>query len=308
LSSESGIDVLVRFARLASEAGAGVKVLPLLADALVSHIGADAIAVLEIQAHGATFVSSSHLPKELETLTIDPDAIGEELGKQLLAACHGRFGQVRSRPLVSGGGLFGLVVMFFIKNGVLARFPLAEGLIDLAAVALESAVKLEQLARSHAELRASQDALVRTEKLRALGQMAAGVSHDLMNILNPLSLHLQLTNRSLDRGEIADAKNSVVEMKQALTRGVQTIERLREYSRQSPESRTEEVDLNRLVHEAGEIAKPRMAARGGRTNRIEEQLGAPPTVSGRSGEIVSALVNQRHRRHARWRHDPAPHW
>jgi C4-dicarboxylate-specific signal transduction histidine kinase len=181
--------------------------------------------------------------------------------------------------------------MFFMKNGVLARFLLAEGLIDLAAVALESAAKLEQFARSHAELRASQDTLVCTEKLRALGQMAAGVSHDLVNILNPLSLHLELIDRSLDRGKIAVAKKAVLEMKQVFTRGVQTIERLREYGRQSPESVTEEVDLNRGVHEAGEIAKPRMAARGERTNRIEEQLGAPPMVSGRSGEIVSAVVN-----------------
>src|SRR6266511_140289 len=100
-------------------------------------------------------------------------------------------------------------------------------------------------------------------------------------ILNPLSLQLQLVERSIDRDQPTDAKETLGEMKQVLMRGLQTIERLRDYSRQSPESRAEEIDLNRLAHEAGEIAKPRMAARGGRMNHFVEELGAPPPVRGR---------------------------
>jgi signal transduction histidine kinase len=290
---EIGVDPLVRFARLASEAGTGVTILPLLADALVVHVGADAVAVLEIrETGGAAFVSSPHLPEELARLTVEPDLIGEELGRRLLQACGGRFADVRSRPLVSGGGLFGSVAMFFLATPTAdVRIGLAEGLIDLAAVVLDTAAKHQKLARSHAELQTSQEALARSEKLRALGQMAAGVAHDLRNILNPLSLHLQFVTRAIDRDKTAEAKESVVEMKQVLMRGVQTIERLREYSRQSPESRTELADLNHLVHEASEIARPTMAARGGRGAHFREELGSPPPVRGRSGEIVSALVN-----------------
>ena len=290
--TESSIDVLVRFARLASESRAGTKILPSLADALMEHVKADAVAVLEIGAPGGpAFVPSPHLPQELLDLHVEPDVIGEELGAQLLAACHGRFTNVRSHPLVSGGGLFGSVAMFFATKAPHGQRDLGQALVDLAAIALASDAQLQQLVRSHAKLRASQDALARTEKLRALGQMAAGVSHDLKNILNPLSLHLQLLGRGLERGKIDDAKEALAEMKQVLTRGVQTVERLREYSRQSPEPKTEKIDLNRLVHEASEIGRPRMAARGGRVNRIREELGAPPIIRGRAGEIVSALVN-----------------
>src|ERR1019366_4884379 len=223
--------------------------------------------------------------------TLEPDVMGEELGRELLAACKGRFEKVHSCPLVSGGGLFGSVVMFFGVAHQPEQLALAEALVDLAAIALGSAAQTQQLMKSNAELRASQNALAHTEKLRALGQMAAGVSHDLKNILNPLSLHLQLVERAIDRGQTSEAKESIGDMKQALTRGVETIERLRDYSRQSPASRAEEVDLNRLVQEASAIARPRMAARGGRMSRIREELGAPPAVLGRSGEIVSALVN-----------------
>jgi signal transduction histidine kinase len=289
--SESSIEVLVRFARLASEAGAAAGILPLLADALVEHVPADAVAVLEIREHGmAEFVASSHLPEELRGMRFDPDVIGEELGAQLLAACRERFAHVRSSPLVSGGGLFGSVAMFF-GAAMSPDLTLAGGLIDLAGIALGSDAQLKRLIRSHADLRAAQDVLARTEKLRALGQMAAGVSHDLKNILNPLSMHLQLIERAIERKKPADALESLEGAKQVLTRGLQTIERLRDYSRQTNDLPTEKVDLNRLAHEAGEIARPRMAARGGRLNRIKEELGSPPPILGRAGDIVSALVN-----------------
>jgi signal transduction histidine kinase len=289
---ESGVEPLVRFARLASEAGTGAAILPLLADALVTHVGPDAVAVLEIRDTGtASLVPSPHLPKELAELQIEPDVIGEELERDLLRACCGRYGYVRSRPLVSGGGLFGSVVMFFVNAPVEGRAALAEGLIDLAAVILGSAARQQQLVRSNAELRASQEVLARTEKLRALGQMAAGVAHDLRNILHPLSMQLQFATRALARHQSAEIGESLSEMKQVLARGLQTIDRLGEYSRQSPAPRTEDVDLNRLVHEAAEIAKPRMAARGRRVTRFREELGTPRAVRGSSGEIVSALVN-----------------
>ncbi|MCC6558867.1 MAG: response regulator, partial [Polyangiaceae bacterium] len=85
------------------------------------------------------------------------------------------------------------------------------------------------------ELRASQETLARSTKLRALGQMAAGISHDLKNILNPISLHLQFLRRAIARGQTAEAEEAIAEMDQVLRRGVQTIERLREFSRQAPE-------------------------------------------------------------------------
>jgi C4-dicarboxylate-specific signal transduction histidine kinase len=83
---------------------------------------------------------------------------------------------------------------------------IARGLADLAAIALERAAHIARLTQANAELRASREALARTEKLRALGQMAAGVSHDLKNILNPLSLQAQVVQRAIARGETEKAQ------------------------------------------------------------------------------------------------------
>ncbi len=294
VSSRRAIDVLIRFARLVSDASEGAEVLPLLADALLEHVPAAGVAVVEISSTGEGRLAVARgVPPSVHDVRVDVDAIGEELGEQLLAATEGTFTEEQTRPLVAGGSLFGAVVIFFDAQRPVTPegMQLADGLVDLAAIALGNASALAKLEQSHAELAASQEMLARSEKLRALGQMAAGVSHDLKNILNPLSLHLQFIERSIDKGKIPDAKESCTEMKQVLVRGVQTLERLREYSRQSKESKTELVDLDRLAREAAEIARPRMAAVGGRGVRINQELTGPPQVMAISGEVVSALVN-----------------
>ncbi|HSN99467.1 MAG TPA: ATP-binding protein [Candidatus Nanopelagicales bacterium] len=171
---------------------------------------------------------------------------------------------------------------------------LKDGLIRLAPAVerelCEARLRAEQRAMRE-ELRASQETLARSAKLRALGQMAAGISHDLKNILNPISLHLQLLKRAVTRGAADEARESIAEMDQILKRGVQTIERLREFSRQSPESRAEIVDINQLAHEATEIARSRMASRPSLSLTLREEHGRPPPVMARSGELVSAVVN-----------------
>ena len=285
------IDVLVRFARLVSDAATSDEILPLLADAIQEHVRAEGVCVVEITAGGARVAAARGIPKAVEQLALDPDAMGEELGRAVSTACGIAFTRAETRPLVASGSLFGAVVMFFGSEPPSAgALQLAEGLVDLAAITLGAASQLEKLESSFEALRASQDVLSRTEKLRALGQMAAGVSHDLKNILNPLSLHLQVAERAIARGNSEEARESIVEMRQVVVRGVETCDRLRAYSRQTKESKAELIDLDLLAREAAGIAKPRMAATG-RVLRIVEELNAPPPILAAGGEVVSALVN-----------------
>jgi signal transduction histidine kinase len=292
MDRDRAIDALLHFARLVSDATASHEILPLLAAALEDHVGAGGVCIVEIGGpSGARVCVARGVPAAVEALELDPDAMGPELGRTVSKACDERFAHAETRLLVASGNLFGAVVMLFDEKGPrTGSLRLAEGLVDLAAISLESALQVEKLEKSFEDLRASQDVLSRTEKLRALGQMAAGVSHDLKNILNPLSLHLQVAERALKRSKIDDALESIVEIKQVVVRGVETVERLRGYSRQTKESKTELVDLDQLAREAAGIAKPRMAATG-RLLRIVEDLHAPPQVMAVAGELVSAVVN-----------------
>ncbi|MFT3764403.1 MAG: HAMP domain-containing sensor histidine kinase [Minicystis sp.] len=269
------------------------EIVKLLADAARTELGADGAAVVEVTATGeAKVVEARDLPAAAASFQADLDVIDAELGERLLAACAGRFAEACTLPMMSGGDIFGALVLFSARPGALADEARrdAQTLADVAAVAVGKATQLAELKRSNAELRASREALLRTEKLRALGEMAAGISHDLKNILNPLSLHLQLLSRILKRGG-QGAEEAIAEMNQVLRRGVETVERLREFSRQAPETRMERVDVEALTHEAVELSRPRVASQRARGVRVVEALGRTPPVHARPSELVVALLN-----------------
>ena len=266
------------------------EILATLADVALSELAAAAVAVVEVLLAGdARVVEARNLPDTVASWRAEVDVIDAELGERLLAGCPNRFTEVRTLPMMSGGDLFGALVLFYDAPVTLGEE--AETLVDVAAIALGKAAQHAELSRSYAELRASRDVLARTEKLRALGEMAAGISHDLKNILNPLSLHLQLLDRILKRG-LPGADEAIAEMKQVLHRGVETLDRLREFSRQTPERRLERVHLDELTHEALELSRPRIASTyRARGVRLVEELGRPPPVNVRPAELVTALLN-----------------
>jgi signal transduction histidine kinase len=273
-----------------SDAAAVADVLRFLADALFEHVAPDGVSVFALEPDGNLRLAAERgIGHALASIEVDLDDV-DKLPQSVREAAGPAFVFHVNRPLVAAASLYGDVVLLSKKEGEL-NLPLAEGLIDLAAVALGTAAHITQLERQAAELRAQQEMLARTEKLRALGQMAAGISHDLKNILNPLSLHLQIVGRSLDRGMVDDAKESIVEMKGALQRGLETLERLRSFSRQSKEEKTELVSLDELAREAVAIGKSRAASGSGRLPKIVEELGAPPQVSAIGSEVVAAIVN-----------------
>jgi len=134
-------------------------------------------------------------------------------------------------------------------------------------------------------------ALARSEKLRALGQMAAGIAHDLRNILNPLGIQIQRLRRRL--GSEPSATGEIVShLEEALRQGTATVENLRLFSRQDPQDQevaAELTDLNRVATAATEICQPRLRENSKLEVRFER--GAPPAVLVRSTEAVNAVVN-----------------
>ncbi len=279
---------------MVSDAPASEDALALLADALVTEVGCEAVVVVAIDSGGRARVGTTRgLPASVDLSAVDLDAIDPGLGTQILHLAGAGFAHDITRPLVAGGDLFGAVVMLCrARQPGAEELSIAEALVDLAAIALHQAAQVEDLSRSHADLRASQQMLVRSEKLRALGQMAAGISHDLRNILNPLSLHLQLLEEAVTRGQKEHARESIAEMKQILARGLSTIDGLRDYGRQDRPERTELVDLDAIAREAARIARPRLSSGGPRRAvALKEKLEGPPRVRAVPADLVSAIVN-----------------
>lgn len=290
---QTAIDLLVRFSRLAAEPGGRASVQQELARVAVERLGADAAAVLVVDGDVLRPAAHERLPARLAQAVVDADALGPQLGDEWLRAGGGGFSQAYSVLLAASGALFGALVILFRDTRALAsdHVPLAMGLCDVAATALAVDAETARSRSAGAELRASQDAMVRTERLRSLGQMSAGITHDLKNILNPLSLHLQVLKRQLARRDLEDAERTVADLQRAVQRGVQTLERLRHFSKESPEGPPERCDLSALAQEAARIVAPRIAAVSVRPPKLVEELGTPPIVLARSADVIAAIVN-----------------
>jgi signal transduction histidine kinase len=289
-AKDTPVAILVRFSRLVAGVPSAREILPMLAHAAIEHLGADAAAVLRVGDSGKLEVAAAcQLPEGLDPGAADLE-IGD-LGPWFIHNTGGRFSTSNTLPLVSSSDLFGALVLLFEQPGAFDadRLELAGGLVDLAAVALGKAFQYAELHRSFVELRASREMLVRTEKLRALGQAAAGIAHDLKNIFNPLRLQVELLKRRLAKAQQSDAEEIVLRFERIVRRGIDTVERLRDFSRQSPSGPSEPCDLNHLIQEAVELLQPRLTLRG--TINLALRLGQPPSVLLESSQLVTALLN-----------------
>ena len=149
--------------------------------------------------------------------------------------------------------------------------PCPEGLIVLS-VDITAQKRLEAMLRQ-------------TEKLRALGQMAAGVAHDLRNILNPIALHLRLLRNRVGARE-PQTDEIFGRIEEALRTGSDTVDRLRSFGRQERDHDAAPADLTRLCDLAAEICLPRAGS-----VRLRRDYQPAPTAIVRGSELVNAVVN-----------------
>ena len=285
----SAIATLTRLGRMLSTATDPAEMLQVLARASVEHLGASGAVVLQIGENELACVAAQAGVSLPASFRADADEIGPELGKKLIEVAEETFEYAQTLPLVSDGDLFAALVLLFRREAPRREIDLqlAAGLADLAAAMLGKAYQHIRLNRAHSELKATHEMLARTEKLRALGEMAAGISHDIKNILGPLYFQVDLLERAPDDAD--RVLKAAERLKRILKRGIDTAERLRGFSRQSPdEGLLELADLNALATEAIDLVGPRVEP--SRAN-IQIELGTPPHIVLASSELMTALVN-----------------
>ncbi len=160
-----------------------------------------------------------------------------------------------------------------------------------AATALENARLFAELKRAYEELSRAQDELVRSEKLRALGQMAASIAHDLNNILAAILGQTDLLRLRAAGLPVHDALNR---LELAATDAAEIVRRLQDFSRQQASQPLVPVDLAATVRDVLEITRPRWENDPQRRGvAIEVRLALPelPPVLGHAHEIREALTN-----------------
>jgi signal transduction histidine kinase/ActR/RegA family two-component response regulator len=151
------------------------------------------------------------------------------------------------------------------------------------------------LRQAYDELRQSQSTALQQERLRALGQMASGIAHDINNALSPVSIY---TESLLEREPnlSARARSSLEVIQRAVDGVAATVARMREFYRpREPQMTLTEVDLNDLIEQVLELTHAKWSAlpqQSGASIELRKEFATDlPVIRGAEGEIRDALTN-----------------
>src|SRR2546428_4101687 len=163
------------------------------------------------------------------------------------------------------------------------------------ALAAHQAQLYSALQQAYDDLRQAQRAVMQQERLRALGQMASGIAHDINNAIAPVTLYTEsLLETEPHLSE--RARRQLETMARAIDDVAETVARMREFYRlREPERALVPVHLNRLVPQVVDLTRARwsdMPQQRGVVIQIQTDLQPNvPTIIGVVSDLREALTN-----------------
>ncbi len=154
------------------------------------------------------------------------------------------------------------------------------------ALAISNAQFYAELARAYRAQEDAQDALLQTERFRALGELASGIAHDFNNLLAGILGHTQLL--LLDAPPSSSETLSVIE--QAARDGTHMIQRIQQFAGSRGGHINEEIDIHRLIHDVIEFTRPRWKQTQAPIQPVLD-LQPVPNFWGSPHELRQVLVN-----------------
>lgn len=139
----------------------------------------------------------------------------------------------------------------------------------------------------------AEQALLRTERLRALGQMAGGIAHNFNNILAGIQGFLDLAKADIhDRAALLDDLRHIELGTRDAAQAVRRLQSL--YRTFGDTSDFISIDLNDLVEEVLMLTRPHWGddpQRQGKTVSVRTSLHSLPLAAGNPGELREVLTN-----------------
>lgn len=175
------------------------------------------------------------------------------------------------------------------RTGALIPFEFHSRLIEFQRKPAILSVARDLSARKQME-----ETLIRTERLSAVGEMAAGVAHNFNNLLQMILGASEAALAKLGTGEIRKSRDVLLTLIEACHRGADIVRRIKDFTL----AKTDEIeeakvfDLGELISEAVQLTKPLWANPADlhkyKLNFIRP-LGA--LVKGNPSELYEVLVN-----------------
>src|SRR5205814_3368630 len=200
-------------------------------------------------------------------------------------------------PMMVEKNLFGVFIAARAKaNGFsIGECEFLRTLCEHVALAAHQARLHTQLQSAYDELRQTQQAVMQHERLRALGQMASGIAHDINNSLSPVSGFAELLLRAEDNLS-ETARRYLRHIKTASDDVAHIVTRMRDFYRKREEHQPLlPVPLNQLCQQVIELTRPRwrdISQQRGIAVEVKLDFDANlPDVIGTESELREALTN-----------------
>ena len=134
-----------------------------------------------------------------------------------------------------------------------------------------------------------QELMSQSDKLRAVGELAAGVAHNLNNSLTVIQGRAQLL---LMNATDESSSKSLQVITNAVEDGAKTLRRILEFARRDSTSEFAPVELGFLVTSSLDIARPKWQSKS-RKGKIEVKVGGsgPVYVMGEQAELREVILN-----------------
>jgi PAS domain S-box-containing protein len=163
------------------------------------------------------------------------------------------------------------------------------------ALAGHQARLYDALQAAYQDLRQTQQTVMQQERLRALGQIASGIAHDINNALSPAALYTQslLTH---EQALSERARDHLTVIQRAIEDVAQTVQRMRAfYMPRGLELTLAPIDMNQVLAQVVDLTRARwsnMPQEKGVVVEVKTELAADlPKVLGAESEVRDALTN-----------------
>jgi signal transduction histidine kinase/CheY-like chemotaxis protein len=168
-------------------------------------------------------------------------------------------------------------------------------LSEHVALAAHQSETHSALVQAYDDLRQTQQTVMQQERLRALGQMASGIAHDINNAISPVALYTEMLLEQ-ETGLSKRTREYLEITQRAIGDVAHTVARMREFYRQQESALVlAPVSLNDLVQQVTDLTRARwsdMPQQRGIVIQLELELGQNlPPIAGIESEIREALIN-----------------
>jgi len=273
--------------------------------------------VWDEEATGATFRSDHPLCRQLwmRRTSLSRRDFDEEGDPEIRETCRDVYDTLDAEvlvPILFGVDLLGVIAVGRKLSGERLGVDERELLRTLAngcSIAIENARAFDEIAKLNEtlegrvenrtrELRDTQAQLVQSEKMRSLGQLVAGVAHELNNPIGFVHANLQLLDeyvgklirREMDPEERARIREAIRKLlsrsREGTERVKQIVEDLRTFSR-ADQAELQEVCINDELERTLTLIEPRL--RDG--IRVVREYGQVPLIRCMAGQMNQVFMN-----------------